>query len=259
MALGTTYNNNKNQDYRPTVYSFYKWYNSESTVDKTALSVSFWKGLVKIAIAPKASGESDTSFDYQNEVKFHLTHTKARIFYNEILKFMAGEVTNVGVNSNKGLISVTNGAELGASNPCLIIRILNNESGAIEASACYEFKSNFHFAVRNFDEKTKRFDTEYYNNVELEEFASMLKGYYEAATNAIAYTVVDQMSFDINRVTTRLMSIQDKLGIQGNSSKGGNRGFASNSFFNGSKPSNGLAPVVSSESCESIAEQLDMD
>lgn len=238
MALGDTYNNNNRDFKHPQVNSYYRWYNGESKVDKTALVVSFWKGLIKIGIAPrKDAGDKIPSYDYQNDVAIFLTHTKARIFHDEIVAFMNKSITNGGVDTNKGLISICSGEEFGhPESTCIAIRLLN-ESGQVESSACYEIKTGYHKAIENFDEKNLKFDNKFYDNIELIEFVTLLEQYYIAMTNATAYSTIDSNKFINTRHENSLYAIKEALGIKGNAS-GGKPSYGNNSFFNRNNPEN---------------------
>ena len=125
MALGDTYNNNERRNYSPSVTAGYRFSNPDSTIDKTSLSFTYWNKLLKISIAPKKETEGDTiAFDHENAGNVYLSHTKALIFYKEIMRFLdeytnGTAVTNAGVNTGKeGLIYICDGKEFNAEGPC---------------------------------------------------------------------------------------------------------------------------------------------
>lgn len=219
MALGDLANNNQQKGKNnPVVYSQYGFGNSESTVDPTRLSTSFWNGMLKLTISPKKGMKSNgaVEWDDENSISLYLTHTKARILHDEIVLFMQNPETynNLGIPSGAGLVSISNGRELGVSTPCLIIRKLNTENGQVEASFAYEFKQDYHYSIRNFDESTADFDKIYHNNLELEQLLCLLKTYFEAMSGAMAYTVIDNMKYDNSRLNTKINAISEKLGIE---------------------------------------------
>lgn len=239
MALGNNYDNNK-KDFQPTVYSPYRMSNVEG-IDPSALGFSFWAGLLKISIAPVIKSNNDTpSFDYKNAGTAYITHTKAKIFADEIDKFMASPDTynNVGVDTKGGLISLSNGKEFGISNPCLVIRKVNETSGDVDATYVYEFKTAYHNSIRNFDEKSKKFDAYLYKNLEIEQLKIILEQYYTHMTYAAAYSVVDSSKFENSRVNTKIGLIAEKLGVEFKGSKDGG-GSSNKSFFNNNSSSNG--------------------
>lgn len=237
MALGNQ-DNNTRKNYEPTVYSPYRMSNTEG-VDPSALSFSYTLGMLKIEIAPmkpKANENDKISFDHDKSIEVWLTHIKARLLYNEIKRYLNEDgmqtVSNVGVNTgSNGLILFSNGKELGINSPVLIIMKVD-ESGNPTASYAYQFRTNYHFAIKNFisNNGSASYETDYYDNLEIDQFLDVLKSYYEAQTGAVAYSMIYQGRFDASRNNTKLGLIMDKLGIENKSN--GNYSRSSNSFFN---------------------------
>lgn len=234
MALGDNYNKsntNNNKNYSPTVYSVYKFNNAESKIDPTTLAPSFWNGMLKLTIAPKKeTNNGEIAFDYDQSVSMYLTHTKARLLLEEIEEFQKNPdvYKNVGVSSGSGLISLTNGSEFGVNSLLLVIRKLNAETGQVENSIAYEFKQEYHYTIRDFDESSVDFSKVFYDTIELEQFKTLLKSYYEAMTGAVAYSVIDNLKYDTSRMNTKLDLMMDKLGIE---RKGNYSNKSSNSIF----------------------------
>lgn len=238
MALGT-YNNNEqsnNNKYSPTVYSPYRLNNGESQLDPTCMTFTMcMNNCLKISICPKNNNEMDgRNFDLDGGISIYLNHTKARILANEIKNFLSDPVryNSVGVASGKGLLTISNGSEFGVNNPCMVLRSID-ANGVCTASTLYEFKTQYHYAVRNFDEATNSFTKEYdsYDNIEIEQVVTMLESYVEAMTSAVAFSVASQLAFDIKGLHGKADSICAKLGIEVGGSRG--RGGARNqSFFN---------------------------
>lgn len=244
MALGDTYNNNEKKNYSPSVISGYRFSNIDSNIDKTSLSFTFWNKLLKISIAPKKQTEGDIiAFDYDNAGSVYLSHNKAFIFYKEIIKFMkeyqeGNSASNVGVNSGKeGLIYICDGKEFKGEGPCLVIRKIN-ESGQCTSTFVYEFRRGVHSSVVNYVEKTSEFESNFYDLIEIELFAELLKSYYESMTMAIAYSIQETGKYDASRMNTKLKIIGEKLGIEfkGQNSNNGNR-VVNNSYFSSAKTS----------------------
>lgn len=250
MALGQSYNNNKN-NYSPTVYSNYKFNNGEATVDPSCLSCSFWNNMLKISIAPKKQTSGDEiAFDFDSAISIYLNHTKARILYGEIAKFLSDPVkfNSVGIPSGQGLVTI--GSIEGK--PCIVIRKINAD-GVTESSYAYQFKTDYYYSIRNYDETTADFDkiTEDYKNIEIEQLLTLLQSYYEAATNALAYSVMEQSKYDQSRTNTKLELIANKLGVQFGKGGGGNTTKPAESIFN-KKP----ATNYSSTTVDDITSQL---
>lgn len=235
MSLGSNYNNEKKSNvFDPMVYTPYRMNNAESMVDKTCITFSYWKNVLKITIAPKKdTGNDETVFDMDNGISIYLSHSKARILADVMRKFLADpeKWDNSGVPAGQGLITISRGKEFNSQHPLMIIRKID-QSGNVISSFAYEFKTNYFFAVNNYQENgsfNKIFDT--YNTLEIEQMITLLEEYYKAMTCATAYSVVDQMKFAENRVSTKLGKIAEKLGVELGGSGNGSRSY-NNSYFN---------------------------
>lgn len=256
MALGNTYNqNNEKQQYHPTVYSPYKMTNAESVIDPSSLSFSFWNSTLKITIAPKKQLNNDeVAFDYDNAVAIYLNHTKARILYDEICKFQMDpeKYNSSGVPSGQGLITISNGSEFGYNSPCLVIRKID-ESGATTSSYAYQFKTDYYYSIRNYNQSNGAFDkvTADYNNIEIEQLKTLLIEYYTAMCGAMAYSVIDQRKYEDSRVSGKLEQIASKLGVSFGKNNTANKGSYS-SVFNNRQATN-----FTSETLDDIARQMD--
>jgi hypothetical protein len=240
MALGDNYNSNGNRPQRrePQVFSKFRFYNSDSSIEPTSLSTTFWNHMLKISISPKKVGQ-DTGFDHDNSIDIYLTFGKAKILYDEICLFQAdkNKYKNLGVATNSGLISISTGKELGKDNsPCIIIRKIDAE-GNVTASTAYEFRKDF-YSVRNFNEKSpESFEKAILDSIEIEYFKTLLLNYYEAMTGAHAYAVIDELKYEHSRVHTKLDVIAEKLGIKYVSrGDGGGRSHFDNAKGNGWTP-----------------------
>lgn len=238
MAFGDN-DNNQRKYYEPSVYSGYAMSNTDG-VDPSALNYQFVNGLLKISIAPmlpNAKPGDKELWDRQNAAVIWLTHTKARMLADEIKYLMAhpDEINNSGVPSgSEGLISFSNGKELGATSPCLIVRKLDPNTGDVTSSYAYQFKADYHYTIRNFSPNSKDFDKFFYNDLEIDQFVTLLETYYTAMSGATAYGVLHGAKYDIQKNNTKIKLIMDKLGIEssGDYSKGGS-GYNNRSFFSG--------------------------
>ena len=253
MSLGSTYNNNQGSKNGPdvTVYSNYRMNNAESMVDQTCITFRYWKQSLVIGIYPrKATGNDEIAFDMDNGITIYLSHTKARILKHELELFLSDPVTynSVGVPSGQAAISISNGAEYGKDNPVVTIRKVS-ENGEVIASFAYEFKTNFHYAIRNYD--GKNFDSAYddYKNIEIEQFITVLDEYVKASTNAVAFTVMDQRKYSFARMDNKIEAIAASLGVDLAKSSGGSRGrYNSSSYFNNNSNSDNGSSNYSSGS-----------
>lgn len=240
MALGN-YDNNKKEQYTPVYYSEYGTGNPEG-VDPSALSYTFYSRMLKLSISPLKMNNGDKiAYDHDNAAVAWLTHTKARMLYDQIQRVLAGEINNGGVSTGKeGLVRFCDGKELGTNNYCLIINKIN-ESGEVTSSYAYEFKMKYHYAIDNYNPKDSSHKKHYYDLIEINQLLDLLKSYYESMTGATAYSVMDGMRFSTNASSTKLDLVMSKLGVEykngmsSRSSMGGGKSF----FDNGSSSDNG--------------------
>lgn len=245
MAFSDNYkNNNSNQKPRPTVYSNYRMSNVESEVDKTNLTFTFWNGMLKITIAPmKPDSSIETpAFDYDGSTPVYLTTVKARLLLDAIAEFQTNKetLTNIGVPAGKGLLYLSNGKEIGKSGEFLVVKNINEETGAVESSFTYEFNGTKHWMVKDF--KDGKFDTVFSPNLEIEQLKTILTEFVNSSCGAYAYANIDYGRFDNSRINTKLELVMNKLGVEtkkGSSNGGGNSYFNKSNNSSSSSSSNG--------------------
>lgn len=234
MALGQNNYNNSNKQY-PTVYSNYSMSNTESEIEKSRLSFTFWNNMLKISIAPMkpSTNPNEISFDNDNAGSIYINHIKAKLLYDAINEFQTRGCTgNVGVNSGKGVITISDGAEFNKKTICVGIYLVNQETCIAESSYAYEFKNDYYFRLNSYEYDTGKFEKFMDNNMEIELLKAILISYYEAMSMSMAYSVVHATSFDKNKMESRVESIMSHLGIEFGKSKN-----YSNNGFNSAKPS----------------------
>ncbi len=266
MSLGSY--NNKKKDYSPVTYSPVRFYNSESKVDPTSMSFSFWKSLLKISIAPYQQNQNEGSYpsiDKDSSIDIYLSPMKAKqlLLCCERFQKNPSEFTNIGVNTNKGIIYLTNGvSEFNTDSTFVVIKIVDPESGNITSAITYEFNKEF-YAITDYtggSNFNKNYD--YSTWIEFEMFKTVLKSYVESANCAIAATVIDNNKFDVSRLTSRISSIQEKLGIQFNGGGNSSGGYAKSYFDNNSGSSSSsnttLNTGTTSESYDEILEDFNL-
>lgn len=236
MSLGNTYNNNQtNKQPDFSMYSNYRMNNAESKIDATCITFRYWKTNLCIGIFPrKNTGNDEVSFDMDNGITIYLSHTKARIFKNELELFLKDPIAynSVGVASGQAAITISNGSEYGKDNPVITIRKVT-DTGEVVASFAYEFKKNYHSSIRNYD--GKNFDIIYddYQTIEIEQLITLLDEYCKAVTNAVAFTVLDQRKYSATRVENKIDAIAASLGVEiAKTGNGNNQRKYNTTFFN---------------------------
>lgn len=215
MSLGDG-NQNKPQDIERTVYSHFSSGNPDG-IDPSKYAISFWGGLMKLSISPKiASSDGSIKYDYENNIELYLSHTRAMVLADELKDMVKNGLKCVGVLTgmkNDGLILVTDGKEIGASGPCLILMKLNENFQPISSFA-YEFRKQFHFGVRDYNSSDGSFDRVYYDNLEIDQLIIALEEYYKAMVGAQAYAASSMaFKFDIARFNKNIGLVMDKLGV----------------------------------------------
>ena len=232
MPLGN-YDNNQNnkKQISVNVYSPYKMSNTEG-VDPSALNFTFCLNLLKISISPKKPGDI-IAFDHEKAIECFLTHSKAKVFADEIRYMLShkGEVHNVAVSTGKdGMIEFNDGTDFGTNNYLLVLRKIG-EDGRPTSVYAYEFKRDYYFSIRNYNQDSPaNYDRAIHDTVEIEELLILLDEYVKAMSGAVAYSVLENGKYAQARQENKINAIMDKLGVEYN--KGGNYSKPNNSFFN---------------------------
>lgn len=229
MSLGSTYNNNKKSSSAElTVYSNLKMSNTQSEVDKTSLSFTLWNNLLGIQLRPIIMGaDGSVTYDNNNAITIYLSTYKAAMLAHEIDRFLNHEADNVGVHTRTGIVNITRGSEYGKDNPFLTIRKLD-ENGQVMSSYAYEFRTNYHYSIDNFEERTNNapiFEKNYgYDFIEVEMVKIQAEEYVKAMSMSQAYACAQAVSRQTNRLDYKLNKIAEASGITfGNGNNGGNK------------------------------------
>lgn len=245
-ANANAQNNGKDEVFTPTIRSSYRFFNSESDIDKTSMSFNFWNGLLKITINPIIVKEgSANKVDNDNHVDIYLSPAKASMLLHTVRQFRANPdaYKNIGVSTNKGAILIGNGNVMfGHGNPVILIYLIDNETGAKKAEAAYEFNTHDSFGIANYGGGSdfERY-TGYSNDIEMDQFETLLESFIQASTNAIAATIMDTNKYNDARMFSFIKDAREKLGIP--KSTGG--GYSNRSSFFNNNSGNG---TVSSNS-----------
>lgn len=183
----------------------------------TNLSLSMWASTIKLAISDPVTTGDKITYDRDNAQAIYLNHTKAKILAELLKEVITTNPKNYnrGIQSSQNIIIVSSGELINMpGNPCVIIESVSPQ-GQVESSKYYVFKNNYNFIIDNFDAKTCKFDKDYEfcKNVEIEELILALEEYARAMTGAIAFTVANQMKYNINRILGNQNKIATKLGV----------------------------------------------
>jgi hypothetical protein len=114
---------------------------------------------------------------------------------------------------------------------CVVINLINNETGEKEAEAAYEFNTKDLYAITNYmggSDFGK--DSGYADSLELDMFENLLVQFIDASTNAIAASIMDCGKFNEARQFSFIKDVREKLGIS--KSEGGSKNYNRSSWFN---------------------------
>lgn len=263
MAFNT-YNNNKDQNKNTTTTYSISFANPDSRVDPSRIVFAFFETNVKVSIHPKIANATPEQgmYDKDNGISVYLNANKAKILANELRLFLQDPVryNGVGVAVNTGVISISNGVEYGVNAPVITIRRLS-ENGTVESSFAFEFGSNdSNSSLRDYTGGSSfTLVTDEYKDNDILYIIDTLEDYYHASNNAIAHTVVKQMSYSMSRMSNNITSIANALGVTpASGSNGGQRRYNNTSYFKNSNGSTGNDYSSNGVSYESVGiDELD--
>ena len=225
-----SYNNN---DKSPvcTTFSGISFSNPESAIGQTKLSISYFNKVMKIAIAARNNSGSNNdyaTYDNDNAVVVYVSNIKARILYLLIQKLNNDPDThNVCVELKNGLIKVSDGSEFGSSTPCISISYAGEDGSVHEI--VYQTKAGFHTGAVNYSNGT--YQTEAFDDIELDTFAMALDEYYKASSYAVAASVWEANMYRHEYESNLIKSIAEACGVKlgkSDSAKFNNKTFLSN-------------------------------
>lgn len=227
-----SYNNN---DKAPTctTYSGISFSNPESTVGQTKISIGYFNKVMKVSIAARNNNGSNNdyaTYDNDNAVTVYISNIKARILYLLIQKLIKDPNThNVCIELKNGLIKISDGSEYGSSSYCISISYASEDGSVHEI--VYQTKSGFHTGAINYSNGS--YESQSFDDIELETFAMALDEYYKASSYAIAASVWEANNYRHEYEIGLIRSIAEKCGVQisntSNPAKFNNKTFLSNS------------------------------
>lgn len=236
--------NQQQRAWSPTVYSGFTLYNPTSKIDKTSINFSMWETTLKISIIPIIESETTTDYpkyDFRNAVSIFLTPIKAHLFAEILKKFKENpdKYNNYGIASPQAIITVDKPDTFGhpECGPVISIRKVN-ESGNVELSYSYECNYENYSSIVGFNvnnPKEFRQNTEIFKDADIDAMVTQLEAYYQAMTNAIAFSVV-------KNVYPYLDKIASKLGVDLSSSNNNFNNKRNSGFF--LNQANGMNPTT---------------
>ena len=225
-----SYNNN---DKTPTIntYSGISFSNPGSNITQSKISISYFNRVMKIAIAARNNAGSNNeyaTYDNDNAVSVYVSNIKARVLYLLIQKLINDPDThNVCIELKNGLIKVSDGSEFGSSNYCISISYAGEDGSVNEI--VYETKKGFHTGAVNYSNGS--YQTETFDDIELDTFMMTLDEYYKASSYAVAASVWEANMYRHDYEINLIKSIAEKCGVSNsnsNNSKYNNKTFLSN-------------------------------
>lgn len=261
----SNYQNNNtgsnNEVFTPTTRSSYRFYNANSSIENSVMGFSFWNSLLKITINEVIVKEgSANKVDTDNHIDMYLSPSKAKLFLQAIQMYKSNPdaYMNLGVNTNRGAIFIANGRNMyGRGGTCIVINLINNETGEIESEAIYEFNTKDVYIITDYQGGTNfRKDTSYANILELDMFENLLIQFINAYTNAVASSIIECNKYNDNRQFSFIKDVREKLGISksdGSSSRNYNR---SNWFNNNGNTSSTVSDNSSKHESSSYDDVL---
>ena len=113
------------------------------------------------------------------------------------------------------MIGIFTGESVGASSPCIVLKKVNAENGAVDCEYAYQIKTSYE-AISDFDEKNPSgfMRHEDYPFIELEMIIDQLDDYARFASKAIAFHTMDAMSNTLNMFHENMARIGQNMGVQ---------------------------------------------
>ena len=228
-----SFKNHNNNDRQPTntTYSPVSFSNPEA-LDGSRLNISYFNKLLQVSIQKRNGTKNDyATYDTENSSDIYLSINKAKILY-DLIQMMKKDDTihNVCVETNKGLLMVSDGSDYGVTVPCISIST-SGESGV--ETAVYVTKDHYHKGAFNFNMDNNEYTDQYFDKLEIDIFENVLLQYYNAATYAIAATVMEASMYKHNAIRNTINAIAEKVGVEFNSNSNGGGYNSKSQFLNG--------------------------
>lgn len=200
-----------------------KFYNIDSKVDPSMLTVNFFGQLVEIKFNPalpiNKRKEGESSYDLDSESRMFLPRHLIRAlifgfdkFIDPILKGTSkSENTEVSVNTTKGAILTIGTGKKYNCNPYVKLELLNPDTFQLDYSILHEFTDNS--VVLNREEGKIDSGEEVVFENKIYEFVDTLRQAEMALSFGIAHSVKEAMNYNINSIKESLGKFLETQGI----------------------------------------------
>lgn len=250
------YNNDKpiTNVYTPMMFS-----NPNSRIQATRLSISYFNRMMCIKIAEKIPGNPGDIPKWNNDssIGIYLSARQAKLLHDAIKDMLETGKNNVNIETRKGMIQVSNGAEYGSDTPCVVIFYNSDNNGT--GKAIYQMVGDDTVAY-NFTEGN--YSSMKFKNYEMETFLMVLEEYWRASSYAHVAAFRESMAYSEKTNKDVIFAIASKVGARVAGNQQGNaQSFLSNnqSNFNsgsGSSEFNGAPQGYDQSSFDDIVNSM---
>ena len=237
MAIGDTngssngsYQNNKT--FEPTYYSRFRG----SRVDELSMGINYRSGLMIIELNRMTEGAKSESV-----ASIFLSPMKANMLVGEmknLLEYRAGSKIDpnkaFGVNAGLGekVTYIAFSTDSDKAMYCTIGKFEGN--GTIVESTKYKFAVDYHYTLQWNNLDSNDLEKVYHNDAEFLSLMKAVEDFGRFMNGAAGYAGLDLNRYENGKVTRRIDSIMDKLGIERQGSRSYNGSNSGNNFLSNS-------------------------
>ena len=230
-----TYNNNQQQQQlNNTTYSGITFANPNSKIMQSRLSISYFNKMMVISIALRNNADSSNdayaTYDNDGKVSIYLSFSRAKVLSNLIKDMMASDDRdkdfNVCIETNTGLLKVSNGKEFGSTNYCISISTADESGKVIET--IYETKPDYTGA---YNYSKGNYESKMYPDMEIETLLMVLDQYYLASSYAIAATCMEASMYKREATNNMIKKVGEAVGVSTDSGSAYRKNYQNKSQF----------------------------
>ncbi|MGL5750104.1 MAG: hypothetical protein ACRCXT_06225 [Paraclostridium sp.] len=221
-------NNKKKESVSANTYGN-AFYNSESKVDQSMLSVNFFSQLVELKFNPTLPlnrRNNGKVFDMENDIKIYIPKQSIRTLYKMYDRHCKADRESIDyrpeitIKTNKGFVSMGDGS-IYNSGPYISL-VLVDENGREQSSILHEFVTTT--GLFNYNKADGTYEEVECEN-KVEEFLDILRETDGAFTMATAHSVKESTAWNTSNLNKKVdeMMMFFKIGNGGGSTGGGNK------------------------------------